>query len=58
VLILDDVFAELDQGRREQLAGLVVGAEQVLVTAAVADDVPKALLGRRFRVEGGQVEHD
>jgi DNA replication and repair protein RecF len=58
VLILDDVFAELDQGRREQLAGLVVGAEQVLVTAAVADDVPKALLGRRFRVEGGQVQHD
>ena len=58
VLILDDVFAELDQGRREQLAGLVAGAEQVLVTAAVADDVPKALLGRRFRVEGGRVQHD
>ncbi|MGH3457343.1 DNA replication/repair protein RecF [Aeromicrobium sp.] len=58
VLILDDVFAELDQGRREQLANLVVGAEQVLVTAAVADDVPKSLLGRRFRVEGGLVQHD
>ncbi|MGI9084714.1 MAG: DNA replication/repair protein RecF [Aeromicrobium sp.] len=58
VLILDDVFAELDQGRREQLAGLVAGAEQVLVTAAVADDVPKALLGRRFRVEGGRVQRD
>jgi DNA replication and repair protein RecF len=55
VLILDDVFAELDQGRREQLATLVGDAEQVLVTAAVADDVPKALLGRRFRVEGGRV---
>lgn len=58
VLILDDVFAELDQGRREQLAGLVGDAEQVLVTAAVADDVPKALLGRRFRVEDGRVVHD
>jgi DNA replication and repair protein RecF len=58
VLILDDVFAELDQGRREQLAALVCDAEQVLVTAAVADDVPKSLLGRRFRVEGGQVQHD
>ena len=55
VLILDDVFAELDQGRREQLAALVGDAEQVLVTAAVADDVPKSLLGRRFRVEGGRV---
>jgi len=58
VLILDDVFAELDQGRREQLAALVGDAEQVLVTAAVADDVPKSLLGRRFRVEGGEVKRD
>ena len=58
VLILDDVFAELDQGRREQLAALVGDAEQVLVTAAVADDVPKSLLGRRFRVEGGRVQRD
>jgi DNA replication and repair protein RecF len=58
VLILDDVFAELDQGRREQLATLVGDAEQVLVTAAVADDVPKSLLGRRFRVEGGRVQRD
>ena len=58
VLILDDVFAELDQGRREQLAALVADAEQVLVTAAVADDVPKSLLGRRFRVEGGRVLHE
>lgn len=55
VLILDDVFAELDQGRREQLAELVGDAEQVLVTAAVAEDVPKALAGQRFDVHGGQV---
>ena len=40
ILILDDVFAELDTERRAQLAELVAGAEQVLVTAAVADDVP------------------
>lgn len=55
VLLLDDVFAELDQGRREQLAELVGDAEQVLVTAAVADDVPKALAGQRFDVHAGQV---
>ena len=40
ILILDDVFAELDTERRDQLAELVSGAEQVLVTAAVAGDVP------------------
>jgi DNA replication and repair protein RecF len=55
VLILDDVFAELDLGRRQQLAELVGDAEQVLVTAAVADDVPEALKGHRFRVAGGEV---
>ncbi|MEH3068155.1 MAG: hypothetical protein PGN15_08915 [Aeromicrobium erythreum] len=55
VLILDDVFAELDEGRREQLAELVGDAEQVLVTAAVADDVPAALAGHRFDVHAGKV---
>lgn len=55
VLILDDVFAELDEGRREQLASLVGDAEQVLVTAAVADDVPAALAGHRFDVHAGKV---
>lgn len=58
VLILDDVFAELDLGRREQLAALVGNAEQVLVTAAVADDVPEGLVGHRFRVNDGQVTRD
>ena len=58
VLILDDVFAELDQGRRQQLAELVGDAEQVLVTAAVADDVPDALKGHRFNVAGGEVVRD
>jgi DNA replication and repair protein RecF len=55
VLVLDDVFAELDTGRREQLAELVVGAEQVLVTAAVPDDVPVGLRGARFDVADGKV---
>ena len=55
VLLLDDVFAELDAGRRQRLATLVAGAEQVLVTAAVADDVPEALVGSRYDVHAGTV---
>ncbi len=55
ILILDDVFAELDAERREQLAALVAGAEQVLVTAAVAADVPNVLAGVRFQVADGEV---
>ncbi len=58
ILVLDDVFAELDSQRREQLAALVAGAEQVLVTAAVPEDVPAALQGVRFLVAGGQVTRD
>jgi DNA replication and repair protein RecF len=58
ILILDDVFAELDTDRREQLASLVAGAEQVLVTAAVGADVPEALRGARYRVVGGEVDRD
>ncbi|GAA4351139.1 DNA replication/repair protein RecF [Angustibacter luteus] len=55
VLVLDDVFAELDTGRRERLAELVADAEQVLVTAAVPGDVPEALQGARVDVMGGEV---
>jgi DNA replication and repair protein RecF len=55
VLVLDDVFAELDDVRREQLAELVAPAEQVLVTAAFAGDVPATLTGARYDVEGGRV---
>jgi DNA replication and repair protein RecF len=55
VLILDDVFAELDSQRRERLAELVSRAEQVLVTAAVAGDVPEALQGARYDVMAGEV---
>ncbi len=53
VLILDDVFAELDAGRRDRLAALVATAEQVLVTAAVPADVPEILTGARFTVAAG-----
>jgi DNA replication and repair protein RecF len=53
VLILDDVFAELDVGRRDRLAALVATAEQVLVTAAVPADVPEILTGARFTVVAG-----
>ncbi|WP_329149082.1 DNA replication/repair protein RecF [Streptomyces sp. NBC_01456] len=56
VLVLDDVFAELDARRRERLAELVAPGEQVLVTAAVADDVPAVLAGARYTVSGGAVE--
>jgi DNA replication and repair protein RecF len=55
VLVLDDVFAELDEGRRDRLAELVAGAEQVLVTAAVPADVPEALVGSRWDVADGKV---
>ena len=55
VLLLDDVFAELDVQRRARLAELVSSADQVLVTAAVEADVPEQLKGVRFMVEAGEV---
>jgi DNA replication and repair protein RecF len=56
VLVLDDVFAELDSRRRIALADVARRAEQVLVTAAVAEDVPDGLDGHRFAVSGGHIE--
>jgi DNA replication and repair protein RecF len=55
VLMLDDVFAELDSKRRDRLAGMVAGARQVFVTAAVPGDVPEALAGARFDVLASEV---
>ncbi|MCP2262127.1 DNA replication and repair protein RecF [Streptoalloteichus tenebrarius] len=55
VLVLDDVFAELDRRRRRSLAGVALGAEQVLVTAAVPEDVPEELVGARYEVRDGEV---
>ncbi len=58
VLILDDVFAELDTDRRARLADLTVGYEQVIVTAAVEEDVPVGLRARVVRVDAGRIMED
>ncbi len=58
VLILDDVFAELDSARRRRLTERVAGCEQVLITAAVAEDIPAELIGTRYTVTRGSVERD
>jgi DNA replication and repair protein RecF len=58
VLILDDVFAELDADRRTRLAGVVADFEQVIVTAAVEADVPETLRARTVRVEAGTIRED
>ena len=55
VLVLDDVFAELDSGRRERLAEMISDCEQVLITAAVAEDIPAELTGQRFSVTKGEI---
>ena len=57
MLVLDDVFAELDTGRRERLAELVEDCEQVLITAAVGADVPEVLRerGTTYAVSLGEV---
>jgi DNA replication and repair protein RecF len=56
ILILDDVFAELDVARRNQLILRVKNVEQVLITAAVAEDVPKELVGNKLYVNNGKVD--
>jgi DNA replication and repair protein RecF len=55
VLILDDVFAELDQARRARLAASVHDFEQVLVTSAVLDDVPVELRAHTVHIDAGRV---
>jgi DNA replication and repair protein RecF len=55
VLVLDDVFAELDTDRRDQLALVAAKAEQAIVTAAVSSDVPEQLAGARYLVRDGAV---
>src|SRR4051812_5833627 len=56
ILVLDDVFAQLDAGRRSALAEVAAGAEQTLITAAVAEDVPAAVRGTRVQVARGTLE--
>jgi len=55
VVILDDVFAELDLSRRTRLASAVTGFEQVLITAAVLEDVPEVLVAHTVHIRGGAV---
>jgi DNA replication and repair protein RecF len=57
ILILDDVFAELDADRRAKLAQLVQGNEQVIITAAVIEDVPESLVAKRFSVVSGEISN-
>jgi len=55
VLILDDVFAELDQSRRSRLATAVLAFDQVLITAAVFEDVPEQLAAHTIHIHAGEV---
>ena len=55
ILILDDVFSELDEGRRDKLLEIAESAEQTFITVAVESDLPKAIQGARFKVELGKV---
>ncbi|QZT62907.1 DNA replication/repair protein RecF [Mycolicibacterium austroafricanum] len=60
VLLLDDVFAELDSARRQALAQVAASAEQVLVTAAVDEDIPAEWDARRIGItmqdsDGGRI---
>jgi DNA replication and repair protein RecF len=55
VLILDDVFAELDLSRRRRLAAAVTGFQQVLITAAVFEDVPEELTAHTIHINAGAV---
>jgi recombinational DNA repair ATPase RecF len=57
-VVLDDVFAELDQTRRRRLAHAVAGFEQVIITAAVLEDVPEALAAHTIHIRGGAVVDD
>ena len=55
ILILDDVFSELDEDRREKLAQIAQSAEQTLITVAVENDLPKSITGSRYLVKSGVV---
>ncbi|MDR6867955.1 DNA replication and repair protein RecF [Microbacterium resistens] len=55
VLILDDVFAELDADRRQRLAAITAGYEQVVVTAAVEEDIPEVLHRHVVRISAGTI---
>jgi DNA replication and repair protein RecF len=56
VVILDDVFSELDEGRRERLAAHLTGIEHLIITAADETTIPSTLVGERFVVKGGAID--
>jgi DNA replication and repair protein RecF len=55
ILILDDVFSELDEGRREKLLAISKSAEQTFITVAVENDLPPTISGSKYRVTSGKV---
>ena len=55
ILILDDVFSELDEERRERLAEIAKGANQTIITVAVENDLPKSITGTKYLVRAGVV---
>jgi DNA replication and repair protein RecF len=55
ILILDDVFSELDEERRERLAEIAKGADQTIITVAVENDLPKSITGTKYLVRAGMV---
>ncbi|PMD04467.1 DNA replication and repair protein RecF, partial [Brevibacterium paucivorans] len=58
VLVLDDVFSELDEGRTRRLADIIQEAQQVLITTAVAAHIPKNLTGEIIDLTAGTSEAD
>ena len=55
ILILDDVFSELDEERRDRLAEIAKGADQTIITVAVENDLPKSITGTKYLVRAGAV---
>ena len=55
ILILDDVFSELDEERRERLAEIAKSAQQTIITVAVENDLPKSIIGTKYLVRAGMV---
>ena len=55
ILILDDVFSELDEERRERLAEIAKSAQQTIITVAVENDLPKSITGTKYLVRAGMV---
>jgi len=57
ILILDDVFSELDQSRRELLISKIERTDQTIITAAVDEDLPKNISGEKFLVNNSEITH-